>query len=75
MRPVLLVVSMIAVMLLADVVLRYLNTYMMPAFEMASSAEGGWEQDDVLYLAKYHLLCVYDDHHARGVFIDPPHPG
>ena len=39
-RPVLLVVSMIAVMLLADVILNYLNLYMMPAFEMATGAHG-----------------------------------
>ena len=38
-RPVLLVVAMIAVMLLADVVLNYLNLYLLPAFEMSTDAD------------------------------------
>ena len=73
-RPVLLVVSMIAVMLLADVVLRYLNIYMLPTFEMATAADSFVHKIPDIRLDHHHLLRIHDDDHARGVFIDPPYP-
>ena len=66
-RPVLLVVSMIAVMLLADVVLRYLNIYMLPTFEMATAADSSFTKF-LTFVWTTIIYCVFMMTTMHGVY-------
>ena len=58
---------MIAVMLLADVVLRYLNTYMVPAFEMANAGNGPWTRT-LSFIWQSIIYCVFMLTTMHGVY-------
>ena len=66
-RPVLLVVAMIAVMLLADVVLNYLNLYMLPTFEMATGAQGAFARF-LVFVWTSIIYCVFMLVTMHGVY-------
>ena len=66
-RPVLLVVSMIAVMLLADVVLRYLNIYMLPTFEMATAGDTSFTRF-LTFVWTTIIYCVFMMTTMHGVY-------
>ena len=66
-RPVLLVVAMIAVMLLADVVLRYLNIYMLPTFEMATSGDTSFTKF-LTFVWTTIIYCVFLLTTMHGVY-------